>query len=263
MFTPFAFVKSAAAAAPVLWTPSQITTLAWYDASNASSITLNGSNVSQMNDLSGNGYNAFQNTSANQPLYSGSIGGLNTITFNPSGTNEKLDLPSIAIPGNYRMTFYLVAQMTSRLTSYSVAFLPWETGTRAVGMLTALPGAGNWCLHTGGDVQSNVKLDTNPYFLTAATKDDNVPYVVFSTNGVLFNYLGSNPFNGSSVFSSGGIGNDQYGSAFSGYWGEAVLVGDFPTTEAREKMEGYLAWKWGLQANLPITSPYYNAPPYV
>jgi hypothetical protein len=29
----------------------------------------------------------------------------------------------------------------------------------------------------------------------------------------------------------------------------------------REKIEGYLAWKWGLQANLPSNHPYKNATP--
>jgi len=29
----------------------------------------------------------------------------------------------------------------------------------------------------------------------------------------------------------------------------------------RELVEGYLAWKWGLQANLPVDHPYRNAPP--
>jgi hypothetical protein len=31
----------------------------------------------------------------------------------------------------------------------------------------------------------------------------------------------------------------------------------------REKIEGYLAWKWGLQANLPNDHPYKNSPPTV
>ena len=30
-----------------------------------------------------------------------------------------------------------------------------------------------------------------------------------------------------------------------------------------EKAEGYLAWKWGLQSNLPISHPYKNAAPTV
>lgn len=41
----------------------------WLDASNTSSLTLNGSTVSQMNDLSGNGFHATQGTANNQPTY--------------------------------------------------------------------------------------------------------------------------------------------------------------------------------------------------
>ena len=33
------------------------------------------------------------------------------------------------------------------------------------------------------------------------------------------------------------------------------------TTRERYMMEGYLAWKWGLQGNLPSNHPYKNAPP--
>jgi hypothetical protein len=29
----------------------------------------------------------------------------------------------------------------------------------------------------------------------------------------------------------------------------------------RQRVEGYLAWKWGLQANLPTTHPYYKFRP--
>ena len=41
----------------------------WLDAANTSSLTFNGSTVSQMNDLSGNGFHATQGTANNQPTY--------------------------------------------------------------------------------------------------------------------------------------------------------------------------------------------------
>jgi hypothetical protein len=89
------------------------------------------------------------------------------------------------------------------------------------------------------------------------------PNQIFDVNGTLFSDP-TRPVNwGSSVFTSGYIGSDQYGSSFQGLWGEAVIVPQYDGPAEREKMEGYLMWKWGLQANLPITSPYYNAPPYV
>jgi len=52
------------------WTPAQLTGLAlWLDADDASNITLNGSNVSQWDDKSGNGRNVSQATAAFQPTY--------------------------------------------------------------------------------------------------------------------------------------------------------------------------------------------------
>ena len=41
----------------------------WLDAANTSSLTFRGSTVSQMNDLSGNGFHATQDTANNQPTY--------------------------------------------------------------------------------------------------------------------------------------------------------------------------------------------------
>jgi hypothetical protein len=33
------------------------------------------------------------------------------------------------------------------------------------------------------------------------------------------------------------------------------------TTSQRQQVEGYLAWKWGLQTNLPSTHPYAKVRP--
>ena len=45
-----------------------------------------------------------------------------------------------------------------------------------------------------------------------------------------------------------------------GAFAEVLIVEDV-TTATRQKLEGYLAWKWGLEANLPIGHPYKSAAP--
>lgn len=56
---------------------------------------------------------------------------------------------------------------------------------------------------------------------------------------------------------TGVIGGAQ---AFDGAIGEIVSLVD-PTTNERQLVEGYLAWKWGLQAGLPVGHPYRDSPP--
>ena len=48
---------------------------------------------------------------------------------------------------------------------------------------------------------------------------------------------------------------------FNGYIQE-ILIYDTPlTTTQRQNVEGYLAWKWGLVANLPGNHPFKKWPP--
>jgi hypothetical protein len=42
---------------------------------------------------------------------------------------------------------------------------------------------------------------------------------------------------------------------------EAILIDGLPSTTDRQKLEGYLAWKWGLEADLPVDHPYKTTPP--
>jgi hypothetical protein len=57
----------------------------WFDGSDASSMILSGSNVTQWNDKSGNGFNATQGVSANQPtLVTNVLNGKSVVRFNGS-----------------------------------------------------------------------------------------------------------------------------------------------------------------------------------
>ena len=50
---------------------------------------------------------------------------------------------------------------------------------------------------------------------------------------------------------------------FIGYYGEILLYNRVLSGPDRQTVEGYLAWKWGLQSNLPGTHPYYDNNPAV
>lgn len=64
---------------------------AWYDASAASSITLNGTNVSEWRDLSGGGRHVSNGTAATQPAYTlAGQNGRNCLTFTNPGGGKRL-----------------------------------------------------------------------------------------------------------------------------------------------------------------------------
>ena len=82
---------------------------AWYDASAASSITLNGSTVSQWADLSGNGRNQSQATAASQPTYNATgLNGKGTLTT--TGTQW---MQASAFASSSSATIFLVWKIAS------------------------------------------------------------------------------------------------------------------------------------------------------
>lgn len=51
------------------------------------------------------------------------------------------------------------------------------------------------------------------------------------------------------------------GGAFEGYVGEVIAYKALFSTIDRQKVEGYLAWKWGLQTQLSTSNPWKTTPP--
>jgi len=54
----------------------------------------------------------------------------------------------------------------------------------------------------------------------------------------------------------GAIGVTGYTRSFTGSIFEATLFRSALSTQAIQQVEGYLAWKWGLQGSLPTTHAY-------
>ena len=50
-------------------------------------------------------------------------------------------------------------------------------------------------------------------------------------------------------------------NTFPGLMAELLVVEQAVTLSLRQKIEGYLAWKWNIVANLPVDHPYKNTPP--
>jgi hypothetical protein len=122
---------------------------------------------------------------------------------------------------------------------------------------------------------SNVNNDLQPYITWVGNDNNRIPitngtsylsFVEFTGGGANTRYSinGNTPTGGtiaasninSSVFILGGDGNSGATVWGKHYISEMIMYSNVLTTEQRQQAEGYLAWKWGLQANLPVSHPF-------
>ena len=57
-------------------------------------------------------------------------------------------------------------------------------------------------------------------------------------------------------------GREDGGLGINGYIFETIVFNSAVSTTNRQKLEGYLAWKWGFNSSLPVNHPYYSTPIY-
>jgi hypothetical protein len=111
--------------------------------------------------------------------------------------------------------------------------------------------------------------NTNTSILSAFVKQTTTATFGAFTNG---RELVFTPGSGSSAartpYGDGGniflIGTEaSFGSfaAFNGFFHEVIVYNTELTVAQRQSVEGYLAWKWGLQNELPIGHPYLSSAP--
>lgn len=241
-----------------LWTPAQASPSMWLDASDARTITLNGSTVSQWDDKSGNRINATQSTAARQPTYTtNGLNGNPVLTFNTSSFSSTANVNGLS-----SFMFYIVAKAstgsnyTSMLrfqTSTSKYFSYTWAGTSAATIISETDATAPTGMASG--------LVNNAWNIGAVRRVQNQANGFASYNNGTFVEGKTSP---NSAFECGQltigsyIGTSEY---FSGTIAEIVLFYTANDDVTRQRMEGYLAWKWGLESSLPNNHPYKNSPP--
>ena len=271
--------------APAAWTPADLgASLAlWLDAEDTASITLNGSNVAQWDDKSGNGRNFSQGTAASQPTYNATaLSGKPALVFNGSSTfmsaGDTLDIRTNNI------TMMAVAQYaTSNQSGVLIAKSRFAAGTgryflsRTLSPINFGTGTQYATMSIHGSAVANAQsLDAS----TAAglfggewNRAVGTGYTRVWRNGIATAttaYAGDTADFDSTdqlwigAYQNGtGTAPPTAGSYLNGQMSEVVVTLSTLSTANRQNIEGYLAWKWGLEANLPVDHPYKNTPPTV
>jgi hypothetical protein len=248
--------------------PSNISGLTlWFDGAdplNTGTAPSNGTAVGTWYDKSGNGKNA---TTSNSSIVYNSTSG---IYFN-GGVGYTL--PTGCIP---------VGTTSPPFSIYIVHNIPPATSNSNNMPLVAFNVAANWsisvCVAPINSSVSGMFFSTYSQNTSGANPADNLPAnqrtitstvisaptQTFYTNGTALSVspVSNIPTNytiGNTNNYLGGI--NQTNTYITGYISEIVVYSGAHTTEQRQQVEGYLAWKWAAQTYLPVNHPYYPASP--
>ena len=257
-----------------LWTPALVLPSLWLDGADLSTLSVSGSSVTQWRDKSGNARHAA--TTVRNPGIT-RVNGLNVINFTASGAT-KLDTPDFNIAPNRQFCTFAVVSGAGLLGSSTYRRIFTTKGvnpdtltagaTYAQGYLGSGANAGTAMQIAGGNGVATpivTGLGTGPQLLTGAFGTAGLAANAnsISANGgarsVLTGQTGTLSTTGIRVGSDTGTAG---GSAWNGWIAELImtLALSFPQVQA---VEGYLAWKWGLVANLPAAHPFKNRPPLI
>jgi hypothetical protein len=251
------------------WIPTDLTNnslVGWYDASDADNVVTSGVDVTNWKDTSGNGYDMdVKDAGKVYPHYDGSqINGLNVIHY--ADLNSQLNCPTVnesvsdcigifgvgmaKTAGDYAAFGFV---RNAAVTDTLEARFPCgpTSGKPAIackfgGVAYALSGS-----------QSPLLAEETPFLVGAGYDGEQLCCRV---NGGAYTVAKDIP--DGLQFTINRIQCGRESNTPKNYHGEMLVVRniDYDTIK---RVEGYLAWKWGLETKLPIAHPYKGAAPQI
>jgi hypothetical protein len=267
----------------VNWDPSLISTALWLDAADASTVTASSSLITEWRDKSGNGKHVTA-ADALRPTYtSAGLSGRSVVTYSGSQRLQAATASDWAFMHNgsqYAIFavwqagtssdpnagYALCSTRTSGFTLGTILFYDDRTSIPAnnqIRQTVGTSGGFNYILNFSSDgahaantpviiglqadvgnataslrstirVNDGTAIQNNSTTTAAVTGDPQHPLIVGSADGASF---------------------------LTGFIAEFVIINGATTTDTRQRINGYLAHKWGLTANLPSDHPFKVNPP--
>lgn len=249
------------------WTPANISTALWldantatslYDANTGGSLVASGTRVGRWEDLSGNARNATQATSGSRPQYLASqIGGLPGVVCD-NVAMRFMNLPNFT-SGFTDASIFVVTNPSEATGSFGLNGAPFRFGSSSATNHFGSTTTDKWYCSFG--------ITTRPLFSnTIPAIGANTVVGIVKSSGTVTPYLdgvsrivSSGTTNGWSTTPT--IGQNVFTYPYRGIIGEVVMISSAADTTTRQKIEGYLAWKWGTVSALDASHPYKSAAP--
>lgn len=246
-----------------LFTPTSITGCSlWMDAADISTFTFSsGSNISQWRDKSSNALTGTAGFSGNAPTrIENAQNNLPAVAFASSSFN-RIDFGGVLNPGTSPVYIFAVSKHNS---STGAIIGKGGTGGSSAYSYTLFSASGNLIMRVEAFLGSAsafvANANTNTRLLGGSWDRSTIRLSQNGTTVATQNLVDSTNLS-SSVNLSLGVSPDAFDYFLNGQIMEVIMyLGSMPT-DRQQVVEGYLAWKWGLQNSLPTTHPYYKFRP--
>jgi hypothetical protein len=251
------------------WSPANdITAALWLDASDTSSYSLSGSNLSSVTDKSGNFTVSVDGTPTRN---ASSLNSLNTWLFNGS-ESLTTNSGSWASSGNH-WAIGVFQWHTTDSTKDSF----WSADGSKTYAVSSSRNDNNWDGEIDYDGSNSIVsgVAKNDFTVSIGVSDWTIVSIVFNKTGnQIFGRLNGtlrtdvDPYNNSmnTNVSDVRMMRNRSNVKLDGAMAEYFHVAGAPGTGGTDitdviKAEGYIAHKWGLESNLPVSHPYKSSAP--
>jgi hypothetical protein len=245
------------------WIPSLSDNLEiWLDATDESTILQSSNLVSIWEDKSNLGNDASQNTTTYQPTYSlDGMSGLPGIKFDSDklqfSNNNLLNKMCFAVINP--LTFQVDSGIILSSSSYNVQLRVNVASSDNSSQGKIFYASSSPLYNASGElglINYDSFISVNENSIIGFVFDETFG---FSTNGIYLDSQITRNSSGASTYNQIGMREGTY-EPFDGLIGEIIIINSLENT-VRQKVEGYLAHKWGLVAKLPSDHPFKNSAP--
>ena len=249
-------------------------TALWLDASGSTNFTLSGTNIQSWNDKSASANNFTQSAVWAQPIYSlDSVTGRYGVQFAANAIANGLTSATSPFGATSSWSVFAVQRydystnQSSELVNGKVCTLYDISGNTPIAFNigttnVATPSISE--LRFTADLSgSNTTVEIHIKPVLTSQVVNSLTYTAYYNGSTSVTHPVSQAMTTAAKLNIGYTGTltPALAGAMRGYVYELIVFKITVNTATRQSVEGYLAWKWGIQNSLPTTHPYYLAPP--
>ena len=239
------------------WDPSSITTRLWLDMDDQTTFTSSSGNVTAIADKSGNSYTFNAASGSTLTAVNTAQNNKNILRFD--GNSDATSYTGLGFSSTAVHKWFFVVKVTASDNHDAlVTFIKSNFQIIMFNMSGACVFSGDWYINPGTNLTGNSTNLLNQWVMLSIELDVPNTRATASLNATAYNTNVTQ--SGLSTMGTGSIRLNSYQNNADSDWGEVIFTEDV-TQSNSDKIEGYLAHKWGLTTDLPSAHPYKTQAP--